>query len=427
MLNNHGELLRRNCYWLKDKILGGQIKNHYNDIRNILNKNTILSKTENSHLNEILSHANKTTLFYKNYSCSSLSNFPVIDKSIIKNNYSQIASQSPWQKNTVVKMTSGSTGTPLSVIQDRRKRNRVYAELKFFGDLCGYNSHKKMAYLKVWNLGKKRNLTSFLQNIYCYEISNLSDSDISSILEDLYKKKIRVILSYASTLDIISRYASEIGHKNPYIDTIIGISETLNKTTREHLAKTFNSAKIVSRYSNNENGILAQDSGINTSFLFNSASYHIEILDFNSNSPLPNGEIGRIVVTDLFNYALPIIRYDTGDVGSISQNSNGQILIDQLFGRKVDIITNTKGEIISPHTITNLMWGKSWLDQYQFVQKSKDKYILRINSKKINNFSDIDSKLKTILGNNAEIFYDIVDEIPVLSSGKRKYILSEIE
>ena len=85
---------------------------------------------------------------------------------------------------------------------------------------------------------------------------------------------------------------------------------------KENLEKHFNT-KVVSRYSNEEMGILAQQSNIeqNNAFNINWASYYVEILKMDTNEKANLGELGRIVITDLFNFSMPLIRYDTGDLG----------------------------------------------------------------------------------------------------------------
>ena len=420
-----GEKVRREAFWIKDYLFGSYVRNNYDDIDYILSRNDNFEERKSRYLDNILKHAISTTAFYRDISFS-LDAFPVIDKSTIIDNYNQMISQSIWKEKTTIRMTSGSTGTPLKVMQDTRKRKRVHAELKYFGDKCGYLSHEKMAYLKVWNTGKKNVITSYLQNIFCYEISNLDNNSIGFILDDMKEKGIKVILSYASTLDAIARFVDQENHINLSVHSIIGISESLSEPTRISLSKAFKHAKIVSRYSNNENGILAQDTGANTDFLINDASYFIEILDINSDKRFPFGEIGRIVVTDLFNYALPIIRYDTGDIGSMVENDRGQVFLNQLFGRKVDTLFNTSGKMISPHAITNIMWGKFWIKQYQLIQKSKTDYLLILNVEANVKTENLDSQLRQILGYDANIMYESVDVIPVLSSGKRRSIISEL-
>ncbi len=76
----------------------------------------------------------------------------------------------------------------------------------------------------------------------------------------------------------------------------------------------------------------------------NRANCYIEVLKFDSDEQVAPGELGRIVVTDFTNYAMPMIRYDIGDVATIGETHNGILLsLDNLSGRKTDMIFKTNG------------------------------------------------------------------------------------
>src|SRR5690606_3500440 len=95
--------------------------------------------------------------------------------------------------------------------------------------------------------------------------------------------------------------------------------------------------KILSRYSNIENGIIAQQTLTEPSdFTINHASYYVEILDMIRDEPVPYGHLGRIIITDYFNDAMPLIRYDTGDLGIMeSKIYNGveKLVLSKIEGR----------------------------------------------------------------------------------------------
>ena len=198
------------------------------------------------------------------------------------------------------------------------------------------------------------------------------------------------------------------------------------------MAKCFglDQSLVVSRYSNEENGVLGQDEGINNVFPVNEADYIIEVLD-DEGRALPDGEIGRIVVTDLFNYAAPLVRYDTGDCGAletISLNGRKKRCITKFSGRKVDLITDSNGNLVSPHQISNCMWDFQNVRQFQLIQETATKNILKINvTENFDNADEIICTLKSVLGTLAEIEIERVDEIPVLASGKRRFIVNEYQ
>jgi phenylacetate-CoA ligase len=211
------------------------------------------------------------------------------------------------------------------------------------------------------------------------------------------------------------------------VKSIISMSESLNNYTRETLQKYFG-IPVVSRYSNLENGIIAQQETDNTDrYLINTGSYIIEILDMECDNYSKPNQPGRIVVTDLFNYALPMIRYDTGDVGTISEDPNrpGNLFLSTVEGRKLDLLYDTKGNLVSSYIVYKNMWQYTEILQYQLIQEGKKEYVFRINTDtKFNREEKLINEFKTYLGRDADFRIEYVSEIPLLASGKRKKIVN---
>ena len=101
--------------------------------------------------------------------------------------------------------------------------------------------------------------------------------------------------------------------------------------------------------------------------------------------------------------------------------------IGSFSGRVVDMIFDCNGNQISPHSITNLMWSYQGIQQYQFIQKGKAEYTMRIN---LGDFEldeeTVKRDLKRIVGGDAVLNIEYTNEIPVLASGKRRYIKNEM-
>lgn len=420
--------LRKNIFFFIDFLKGGQVKKHYNEIKQNY-YNGIDEKLIEDNINKLLQHAKDTTQFYSKYkNINNISDFPVVNKMTYIQNYDEFISHKFRDKKLHKMSTSGSTGTPFTVVQDMNKRKRVMAELIFYGEICNYKLGMKQAYFRVWTEKvKKSKLQVKKQNLVMVDISNLDDKRLSEIEHDICKSnKVKNILSYASTLDLLSKYLDE-KNKKPQdfiVKSIISSSELLQNSTRDRLKKVFG-CPVISRYSNQENGILAQECINYEEFHLNNACYYFEVLKLDSDEYAEEGEIGRIVITDLFNYAMPIIRYDTGDTGVIINNSKCGIksmVLSELYGRRVDMIYDVEGKTLSPHVITNNMWGVEGINQFTFIQENTNSYRILINTDKDINDEIIINKFKNVLGESANIYIEYVEEIPVLASGKRKYI-----
>ncbi len=427
--------LRNNAFWLIDKLKGGSIKKHYKEITSILNKPTTKSsiKLRENNLYKVLKHAIDTTSFYKKYNdFNSILDFPVIKKTVVQDTFEAFQSKLYKNSDNFKVSTSGSTGVPFFLFQDVQKRNRNRADVIYFLDKCGYNIGNKLYELEVWRkLNKKRKLKSWLQNVIQFDTTKLTDERIEEFLHILKtdRSKNKTILGFASSFEMIAQYLE----KKDVIVNVEGLksaianSEYLNPYTKKVMGQYLNT-QVLSRYSSEEIGIVAhQTLDSPNNFVINHASYYVEILNFDNDNPVETGEYGRIVVTDLFNYAMPMIRYDTGDIAKLNVLENGTSFFEKVEGRKMDLIYDTNGNIVSSFVVyTKFYKYYKLLQQYQFIQKSKKVYEIKLNlkSESFEFENELIEDVKNDFGHDAIVNITYVDEIPPLSSGKRRKVVS---
>lgn len=416
-----GERLR-NEFWENDKKNGGHIKSQYDEIKMVFESNDIDWVMEK--LRRIKLHAVAHTEFYKGLDRNDV--FPVVNKSIITENRQMFIADKGYKEPLHTSSTSGSTGIPFSVIQDIMKRKRTIADLQFFGELADYPSHERMIFFRALNTEHRRSPEQEeKENIFYIDSSDLGLEGLKKMIGSVVEKKPMCILSYSSTIVELARYVDKLETKLefPYINSIITIGEGLSEENKELIERVF-SCKVFRRYSNMELGILAQDGKYGKDYILNYGSYYFECLKIDSDEPIHDGEVGRIVVTDLFNYAMPMIRYDTGDLG-IFDTSGKVPVLKEIYGRQRDCVYSVSGNLISPAKISVSMWGMADIKQWQFIQKTKIGYVLRLNSIGKVDETYMTRHLKDILGESADIKIEYVDEIPCLSSQKRRAVICE--
>lgn len=425
------EKFRNNIFWAKDRFTNSNsILKNYKEIKSINENPTseTSKKLIEKNLSKLLKYAVKETEFYKNINPEDLLNFPIIDKSIITaNNNDFLTLDKKYLKSST---TSGSTGHPLTVYQDKKKIDRHTADMIYFNEIANYNLGNRLYYFRVWNnKNAKSSLESFLHNIKMIDISNFSIDKLNNLINSLSNdKSTKSILSFASSLEILENHikTESLDLQDVKLKSIISMSEALPISTKKFLMQQFH-CPVFSRYSNMENGFIAQQQKNSEDYYINNASFYVEILKFDENIRAEDGEMGRIVVTDLFNYGMPIIRYDTGDIGVFS-NINGSVILKSIEGRKTDFIYDVNGNVLSPHVITNTMWFfAKEVNQFQFIQHDLNNYEIKINLKKSDTVflaEKLNKHLKAYLGDDANIKQTFVDEIPVLSSGKRKKVVN---
>ena len=411
---------RKIAFQVQDSLKGSKVTLHHKQLVDFYKKSLSAEKE----LSALLEHAKLNVPYYNTIDSTNIENFPVVDKTTIKSSIDKFRATNFLDKNVVTMTTSGSTGTPFTVYQDLNKKSRNHADTMYFGKLAGYELGNKMLYLKIWAKVRMSNPILYkIQNIIPVDVISLSDDQIRNIIATLQsdKKSKYNILGYVSALEQIIRYCenNNISQINGNVQGIITMSEGLSQETKQKLARLFNSI-VVSRYSNLENGIIAQQLVNENRFFVNTASYFVEIISQNSNEVLPDGTLGRIVITDLFNYAMPMIRYDTGDLGSI-EREGGKTYLKTIEGRKLDVLFDTKGDVVSSYIMYKNMWQYTEIAQYQLIQTHEKSYLFKINCESaFEKEAQLVSEFKEYLGSDADFKVEYVKEIPLLDSGKRR-------
>ncbi|MDX1364330.1 hypothetical protein [Arenibacter latericius] len=339
-----GNVFRRIGFWSTDYIKGKQVRKHYQDISSIM-ENPFSSesiKRRDHLLTRLLLHTAGTVPFYSQLNSTRLDNFPVVNKTMVLKDLDQFKS-SKYLNRELYKVTIGrSTGTPFYLYYNRNKRKRNTADVLYFFGKAGYKLGDKLYDLEVWGEhNKKSKIKAWMQNVVHFDISKITDTRINTLIQLLKKdKQYKTILGFSSTLESIGQYLDKTDQKFKVknIRTIIAGPDCINSYTKNTMSTYFN-APVFAKYSNEELGILAHqavDSGEN--FNINWASYFIELLDLEKDEPVKQGELGRIVVTDLFNYAIPIIRYDTGDIARFSKTDDNLIHFEHIESRMMDLM-----------------------------------------------------------------------------------------
>lgn len=431
-------LIRNRAFWALDAVKGGRVRMAYNEIKRIDNLDSsdpYIKEYQKKAWKKLKKEACTFTEYYSGYEKHQFSEFPVITKNDIRSNQDSFLS-GRFKKEKLIQMsTSGSTGTPFISYQNSLKKKTVNAEIVYYSEKAGYRLGENLSYIRtIVKQNKKSLLKQFLQNQTLIDCGKLSDSGMEEIirrLQRISKKGRAVVLGYGSTYTAIKDYAirKEIERfSGVNLKGCISGSDMLFDETREVISKVFGGIPVVSRYSNEENGVIGQDEGNNNVFTINEAGYIVEICD-DVGRRLPEGTLGRIVVTDLFNYAMPMIWYDTGDMGAISVfdiNGRKKRCICQFSGRRSDIIFDTGGDPLSPHIITNYMWEFTDIRQFQVIQTDEKAFSVKLNvDNQFKRQQELLAVLKSLLGEDARIHIQYVTGIPVLASGKRRYIVNE--
>lgn len=429
--------IREIGFWLSDALLkGGRSKKEINRQKEILtNKNPEeVYLAQVSMLQSILKLAVSEIPFYKNCDWKNLSSFPIINKGIVKDNYERFLNTKYEKATLKVHRTSGSTGSPFVLKYSPQKNTANHVSLILHNREQGCSLGDKLYYFRAWSKSNQYSpLKRFITGLRMQD-ATASDKNVDSFISRL-KGKDNVLLVYVSALVSYAKNIVQRGKTDKVkgkVKAIITGSEVLTDKDRAFLYSVFE-CPVMSRYSNEENGIIAQQVSMQSpSFRVNTPCVWVEILKMDSDEPAAPGEVGRIVVTDFQNDAMPLIRYDTGDLSSYDEGGkykDSVVTINNIDGRAIDLLCSTSGEQISGFHVSKLI--ATYVDSistYQLTQKSSHDLDLKYVP---NTSSPLDTKkllndLQHLFGEGVNINLIEVKDIPLLRSGKRRYIINEI-
>lgn len=423
-----GSWIRRTVFWGLDTLKGKKVANHYRDIAEKMER----KKSIYPALNEMLAYSKENIPFYQGKEYKELTDFPVINKKVIMENYTSFRSIEYPNKDELHEVaTSGSSGNPFHAFQDANKRNRVIAELAWIHNSVGWKIGDRYAFMRAWT-GHYNNMgfQQFKQNMIPIEVTKFDIKEMDRFRELLKKdKRIEVIIGYSSSLSELADYMLERKDSPDmfHVRVIIADSDTLTPEGKANLEKVFG-CPVINRYDNEEQGILAFTKPHSNELVVNSASYYIEILSLEGDYPAKEGETGRIVVTDMYNKAMAFIRYDTGDLAIAGKVEDGRCLTMQcLQGRTSDVVFAEDGTTVYSPSINNYICDFYDVKKYQLVQKERNKFVLTLvcpedsESVKI-----IDKNMRRLLGEHIDLGFEFVEDIPSGKNGKFKTVVNEM-
>lgn len=423
-----GEVLRRVVFNGLDAAKGGKLKK----LKEVNKREIVEGVTEDyreRRVQALLEYAKCHSPYYReNPQWKTLSDFPVLTKGDFIENYDKILVDNSGEQGNLYRLsTSGSTGTPFTVLCDGDKMNRVNMNFISCMELNGFRMGMKRGEFRAWIKGKNTisMWKSFKNNLIMVDISNMGEEALEKICRDIEKKKIQVLVSYSSALVALSQYLKKTGRdiSKWKVEMIFSMGEALPDGTYYLLKEIFGFSPVRS-YGNNENGFIAIQLDEEKEYTIDLYNFYTEILKMDSDEPAEPGELGRIVVTDYYNKTFPMIRYDTGDTGKmrIYKDEKGRVhgKFLEIYGRRGSLMYNCQGEPLSIHVFMNILLNfEGVVYQAKCIQWEKKKYELLINADREKlKIEEVLAAYRKYLGEEAQIQVTYVEEIPVQSSGK---------
>ncbi|MBW2937237.1 phenylacetate--CoA ligase family protein [Aureisphaera sp. CAU 1614] len=295
--------------------------------------------------------------FYKKFTESlnicSWEDVPVMQKSDLQIPLKKRLSEGYSERNVYVNKTSGSSGHPFIFAKDKVCHALTWAEIFDRFGWFGLDFHTSLQArfygIPLDSLGyQKERLKDRLSSRYRFPIFDLSDKKLEQFLKAFQKKKFDYINGYTSSVVLFAKFLQKKGivltSICPTIKYCIVTSEMLYESDKKLMEQVFG-VPVVNEFGASELDLIAFTNK-KDEFIVNSETLFVEILD-EDNAQVPHGKSGRIVITSLYNKAHPMIRYDIGDTGRLSEKSTfKKPILQELIGRTNDVAKLPSGKTV---------------------------------------------------------------------------------
>ncbi len=253
--------------------------------------------------------------------------------------------------------------------------------------------------------------------------------DEEKTFSTLKSRKPDILAWYPSMLTMMAKINNDNGNPLKLKKAFSG-GELLTGPSRKLIGDSF-SCSVFNQYAATEVGAIAFECPEEHSFHVNSNSVLVEIVD-DRGRPKKKG-VGRIIITSLINHAMPLIRYDIGDLGSWGKEcSCGRCLpvLDSIDGRADDLVVLPSGKIRSARHIIPLDFLDS-IKKYQIIQESENLFTFRYVPTKAslskNAEKYFENQIRTgCLGEDIHVDFESVDCIKREKSGKLRKVISKL-
>lgn len=399
-----------------------------------------LERIQLEKLNRLLSHARETVPYYKNLpageleSLTDLESIPFLEKEDLRENAQQLCSTKQGLKPRP-KTTGGSTGAAVTLRKSAEGMARELAATWRGYSWAGIDIGDKQA--RFWGVphGKKDRLRAglidFVANRKRLSAFAFSESDFGVYLKKLEAFNPKYFYGYVS---MIRQFAEYIERENIChsikLSGVITTAEVLSQVDRERIERVFG-CKVYNEYGCGEVGTIAHECG-SGGLHINAENILVEVVDDKGNR-LADGEAGEIVVTDLVNYSMPLIRYKIKDFGEFANRpcSCGLSLpcLERVYGREYDYLINSRGELFHGefflYMVENISKSSEIVRGVQFVQYPDLSIVVRLVGNHLDKDFFTDYFRETItekMKDTIEVSVDLVPEIDREHSGKLRVV-----
>jgi phenylacetate-CoA ligase len=367
-----------------------------------------------------------------------LSALPALEKRDIQEHGPDLVARG-WPADDLIRnQTGGSTGTPIRFYLGRdRKCSRAAATLRH-NRWAGWEVGDPAAV--IWGAPRDRPGSTVRARLHAaltreplwLDCGALTESSMDAFHRALSRARPKIIQAYAGAAGLFARWLEATGKTPHRPHSLVTSAEVLTDDDRALLERVFG-CRVFNRYGCREVSVIASECDAHAGLHVMAEGLYVEV-DAGGRPARP-GEVGSVLVTDLLNPAMPLIRYRIGDMASPAAGACpcGRNLprLEKLAGRVTEFLVGSDGRFVSGVFLaTYVVAHRPSLGQVQIQQDRPGHVVYRLRpGRGFDPAADgeyLRAATREHLGPGATCDLDLVAELPRSPSGKFLFSRSSV-
>lgn len=364
---------------------------------------------------------------------------PPLTRQIIRQHHDSLVSEDLTGNALMANSTSGSTGEAIRFYTDRKSLARRKAAGQRGDSWAGWRMGERS--VSLWGAqieaeaaaGLRGRVRDLVRGHRFFSSFDLSVPTMDRYIGIMRGFKPLLFVSYPGPLETFAVHCRNRGVTFPSLRGIVSSAETLWPHQREIVEEVFG-VEVFDRYGCREVGLVASECPQHDGLHVSADRLLLEVVD-DDGEPCAPGETGRMLLTDLDNYGMPLIRYDIGDRAVVAEQrpcacGRGLPKIASVEGRTLEIVVTRDGRKIGGTFWTLLLRSRPGFKHFQVVQKDIDGVTIRyvpaddISQSALDYFK---SRIEDYCGHGFRVEFTEEDKIDLTASGKQRVIVSLLE
>ena len=407
-----------------------------------------LVELQTQKLNRILYNAYLNTTFYRDrldragydpdvpWTLVDLQRIPILEKDEIRANREAMTSSQYPPEDLFPKRTGGSTSVPLQLWWGPEARNWKAAATWRHNRWAGFTMGSPLA--MVWGNepepeGVKAKLRrATYERYFALDTLKMTAENMREFAHRCRKQRPKFIMGHAHSIFLFADFCRQKGIADLSFDGAITTAMVLRESEREVIEQVLNT-QVFNRYGCEEMSVIASecaDRGLH----IHAEGLIVEVV--RGNEPAPPGEFGDLVITDLTNHAMPLIRYRIGDVSALEPEpctcERKLPRLKEVRGRTADFLLTPEGNrVFGISVLDTMMIHFPGLKQAQIVQDELGLLRIRLavrDGERLDTDaeSDLAGRLSEFFGPTMRYDFEYVDRILPEKNGKYRFAICRL-